>query len=589
MKLLNIIQKNFKILFRSKISALIVFLGPLLLILLVGLAFNNAAQAKISIGVYSPKYTDLAESLLKKFQDNKYDVTRLNSEQECIDALKYSTIHACLIFPADFVASTEKSSEITFYADYSEINLVYIILDIIGRQVIAESTDISADLVSRLVNKIEDTKLKLNAHKNILMNFNQSEVKAKAQLDAVSSDLGTMNMSFDFGLLSTAPMVSQLNQIDSSASQIKSLLSSITGELQGENVSGIVFSDIDEASNITDAIKSYVKGQTSSGNSSNSTQIDQSLQTMINSLGNSILSLKSEFDKANMQKQSVSMDVNKALSILSNNFDYISDLFKETDDMIANIETLKITNTTVIAAPITTKIKSITKEGTHFNYLFPLLITLTMMITGILLASTIVITEKRSKAFFRNHISPTQLSLFSLGTYFTSLIVIGMQLLIFIITAAYLFKIDLMANIATTLIVLFVMITLYIVLGMMIGSFFKSAETSALGAVTFSSILLFFSKAILPLENMPDLLRSIAQFNPFVINIDLLNKSIFFNMQLDILWGSLKYIMIYIAVIGVLLVVVQRILRSYMLFKIHKAAPTPKEIEQEQNKLEKLS
>ena len=48
MEILKLIEKNLKILFRNKFSAFIVVLGPILIILLAGLAFNNSSEYKFN-------------------------------------------------------------------------------------------------------------------------------------------------------------------------------------------------------------------------------------------------------------------------------------------------------------------------------------------------------------------------------------------------------------------------------------------------------------------------------------------------------------------------------------------------------------
>ena len=52
MKIFEIVKKDFKILIRSKLSALIILLGPLIIVSLIGMAFNNSSVNNIKIGTY---------------------------------------------------------------------------------------------------------------------------------------------------------------------------------------------------------------------------------------------------------------------------------------------------------------------------------------------------------------------------------------------------------------------------------------------------------------------------------------------------------------------------------------------------------
>ena len=60
----EIIKKDFKLLVRSKSSALVVLLGPLLIIFLVGLAFNTSSMYNLKVSVYSESYSDLTNSVI---------------------------------------------------------------------------------------------------------------------------------------------------------------------------------------------------------------------------------------------------------------------------------------------------------------------------------------------------------------------------------------------------------------------------------------------------------------------------------------------------------------------------------------------
>ena len=123
--LFKIIKKNLKLLIRSKSSALIIILGPLLVIFLVGIAFDNISQYSLKIGTYSESYSDLSDSLIAKLTDKDFRVTKFNTEQACIEKVKTSHTHACIVFPKDLEIVAGKTSEVVFHVDYSKLNLIY--------------------------------------------------------------------------------------------------------------------------------------------------------------------------------------------------------------------------------------------------------------------------------------------------------------------------------------------------------------------------------------------------------------------------------------------------------------------------------
>src|SRR3989344_9451306 len=101
-KLRRIIQKNFRLLLRSKTSALIILLGPLILISLIGLAFSNSEPYGVTVATYAPEYNELSTSILSTMNEQRFPVERIVTEETCIQRVKQSKAHNCLEFPRAF-------------------------------------------------------------------------------------------------------------------------------------------------------------------------------------------------------------------------------------------------------------------------------------------------------------------------------------------------------------------------------------------------------------------------------------------------------------------------------------------------------
>jgi ABC-type uncharacterized transport system permease subunit len=84
---------------------------------------------------------------------------------------------------------------------------------------------------------------------------------------------------------------------------------------------------------------------------------------------------------------------------------------------------------------------------------------------------------------------------------------------------------------------------------MLVGYLFKSEETVVLATFSIGSLLLFFSGTILPLETLPDYIRSVADMNPFVLGEGVLKKIMLFNLGFSELGFALQAVLIYIAVL----------------------------------------
>ena len=76
--MIELVLKNFKLLIRSKTSALIILVGPLFIIFLIGTAFNTTGLHNVRIGVFANTYTDLSEDLIEDLRDNEFIVEKLS-------------------------------------------------------------------------------------------------------------------------------------------------------------------------------------------------------------------------------------------------------------------------------------------------------------------------------------------------------------------------------------------------------------------------------------------------------------------------------------------------------------------------------
>ena len=95
-KMLAVVGKNLKLLFRSKMSALIIIFGPLLVTLFVGIAFNNTTLFNLKISVYSPQYDNLTESFLVKLREQQFSVSQYSTPEQCVESIKHGAAHAVI-------------------------------------------------------------------------------------------------------------------------------------------------------------------------------------------------------------------------------------------------------------------------------------------------------------------------------------------------------------------------------------------------------------------------------------------------------------------------------------------------------------
>lgn len=540
MKLLRIIEKNFKIFIRSKVSALIIFLGPLLLVSLIGMSFSNSQLPGLSVGVYAPDYTDLTNSIISKIEENKFSIQKFDVKDDCINSVKKGDQGICLVFPEKM---DKTNNEVSFIVDYSKMNLVWIVLDVINSRVSERATELRQSYADDLLNRVVQTKDDLTKQKTSSEGLSKKQSDAKSAVGSATSSVDEINPSTDFGSdvevsEAQSSLSSIISKIDSAKSKIASAKSAVSG-------SGISEEDEDDINGELSSASSYLVGALSylEGNKS-----INSIEFMITELSSALTNAKSQLETIKAKKDTIKGDLVTLDSNIADSIKSIDELTKSTNDMLSRLENVKSSDAATIVSPIKTKIEPVTTQETHFNYLFPTLIVLIIMITAVLLSSTLVMNEKKSKSVFRNFITPTSDFIFNFGTFLTAFLAILIQVAIFLLISSLFFQTDVLTSLGQSSLVLILIVSAFILLGMLIGYLFKSEETYVLAAITVCALLMFLSSTIMPIETISDSIRMIAAYTPFVVSENLLRQVMFFNFGLGSLIKELCILIAYVAV-----------------------------------------
>ena len=493
-----IIKKNFKLLIRSRSSALVVILGPLFVVLLMGIAFNSSGLYDINVGVYSKSYSNLSDDLINGLKSERFSVVKYEAEEKCINSVKRTESHLCVVFPDNMAVSNNNKNEILFYVDYSRINLVYTIVDLLSRKLQTKESELSFKLAETLINKVNEAKGELSGKESTLNAVAANNDAVKEKVQSTSDKLSVLDLSGNISTMNFTQVYDEISNIQTS-----------------NNLSNSSFSTLNE---LIDSIKTKANVAFTKLNNAKTT-----VDTGVSDLG----SIKStlEQDKENI------LSVKSGVSNVVNNFNAIS-----------------VTDPNAIASPFITSIKPVTEEKTHLGNLFPAMMVLVVMLISILLSSTVVLNERKSKAYFRNFITPTNDYMFVIADFITNLIIVIAQLIIIFFIANYFLKNALFNVLFDFSIVIILIASVFILLGMILGYVFKTQETATLGSLFIGSALLFFSNTILPLESIPDNIKSIVLFNPFVVSENILRELIIFKLGLGSVMSYVYILIIFFAV-----------------------------------------
>ena len=495
--LVGLIKKNLKLLLRSKSSALIVLLGPLLIIGLVGAAFNTTNFYNINVGVYTGEYNELTLSVLDELEDKNFNVMKIESKEKCISKIKRSELHVCAVFPNDMQIGSEEG--VVFFVDKTRMNIVWVIIDSISSKVSAKTSELSKELTNVLLSTLSETRGLIKERQGSVVGAIESNMELDTKIGESTTVLKELDLEYSTSDLGLGAVKSELT----------SAISSV-GATQDD------FSDVYEA--IVDVEnKSY--GVSSKFNDA---------RGKVSEILGSLTTLGGEVK--------ISVDtMHQVAAIMAS--------------IMGKINTIAVTEAESIVTPIKTTIEPIIAEKTHLSNMFPTLLVLVIMFIGILLSSTLVVREKTSSSYFRNFITPTSDGMFMMGDFLTNLFVLFLQMAVIFLVSLIFFKEALSSVWFNSTFVILLIVSVFVFLGMFIGNIFSSEETNTLGAISVGSILLFFSSTILPLETLPATIRSVANLNPFVIGESMLKEIMLFNADLFVVFEGIVILLVYILIL----------------------------------------
>lgn len=460
------VEKDFKVFGRSKISAFITVVIPLLIVLLVSIAFNSASFHGIEIGVYVPQETDLTNSILKNFEEKGYSILKYSSSADCENSVKKGETQTCIVFPENF-SGKENTEKIDFYVDESRMDIAYILIEEIKTEISERSSELSYDMVEDLVQGLDETK-------NNLPEYQEELEEVRNKLDSISSSA---------------------EEISSSSPDYDNLMDSLN-----------------EAEDIVSGMNDSISGVSDlEAEISNAISEMEEIQEEGSSLDSSAESISSE-------SETVSASLN--------------DLDNQIKNLIQELEDIRVTEVGKIVSPIETEIHSVSEDSKNLDYLFPTLLSLMVMFAGIVLASILVIKEKKSRARFRNFITPTSNITFILAMYFSALIILLFQFAVLLSGLIIVAEASISHLLPNLGVALFFSATAFIFLGMTIGYLFRTEETGILIAISVISLLIIFSNTILPIESISAGFQQIAHYNPLVISSGILKQLILFEESL---------------------------------------------------------
>jgi len=558
MKVFKVTAKNLKLLMRSKTSMLVIVLGPLMIMLLVGFAFSNNSVSKLNIGYYSNGSTNLTSSFVTALAENpSFALINYTSEKQCVDMIEQGKVHLCVIFPNDFRLDNNKTNELQFYVDQSRMNFVYSVIDTVSSKVDVTSTQLSYQMTNDLISVIADTKQSHNAQ---LLNL----LKLKSSLNNVSTKLSVVQSRLEGMDFSETKI--DTTDLEKSSAALKISVDNLISESKKVIVAGNTIAANGSCNNVTPFRSELSSFKDLVNTNSTNTGLD-SLLTSVDELSSNVDLLNLKISKIKTATGNSSTDVAQNIVALNSIKTSIDDLKASIESNNAKINALKITNAESIVNPIKTTIKPVSAKSGNLSFIFPYFIILIILFVGVMLSGNLIIMEKTSRAYFRNFTTPTKDLTFVMSIFLTSFIVVLLQLIFILALAYYFLNAAILTAPALTILLLFGAISLFILVGMVIGYASNNQDSATMVGISVGSVLLFLSNLILPIESMSPVIQNISKYNPYVLCSELLKKLTIFGASFSDVYLDFIIIAAYIILLFILVMIIEKALKIHFISK----------------------
>ncbi|MFW5865499.1 MAG: ABC transporter permease [Nanoarchaeota archaeon] len=563
MKFFTTLSKNFKVLFRQKTSLISIILGPLLIIFLIGIAFNSSSTIDITIGYHTPDNSTLSNEFIYVLEKDDYTTKSYPDNSSCIEDLKNGIVHTCIIFPENFKIEKGSTENIEFFVDNSRTNLVYTVIEKVSERIDLKKDQLSMNLTSALTDTMDKSSSNIDSVLGMLIKVkkrtaDQSDAIVSVSKDLEDVDLGSGNASLNVkkDILDIEKIQNNLYEdVSSTVTSAREVISVIRSK---DNVSHIE-TDLADLEDDIDDLNQTAFTKTKQG----SDKITD-LMVKISDASSKIDMLKSKLESASTttQESIESLDeVSSSLDSINEDLDTMKLRLEKAHSALKNVD---ITSSEQIINPVQTTIKTVSSSN-NISMLFPYVLILIIMFVGLLLSSTLVVVEKKSRAAFRVFTTPTHDEFFIITTFITSFIIVLFQTVV-ILGAVSVFGVDLIgANLPMNILILILASSIFIMLGMCLGYLLPTQQSSNMASITLGAIFLFLSNLVLPLENISPYLRNIAEFNPYVLSSEALRQSILFSMDINALWFDIAILFGYSIIIFIIIIFVQKISKMHFL------------------------
>ena len=546
-------KKDVNRLFSSQFSAGLLIAGPLLLIGLVGFAFQSNNLTDVTVGIHNEidGFDNTIQSLI---QQNGFNATFYDDQTPCIDENKQGITAACLS-----LTGNQSNLQADVYLDFSRSQFAAAVLG----EVKTVFDDLQRRKLSEFADELQSNAADLDTQLTTFQDELASTETAITDMQDTVNNVNTSLQSANKSLGSIPEIQRRLNNIDNQLNETEQYLTQIDGSVQDNQDAvetqqerattlldqrgcGDSYAEIesltddeiaatlntadqptcvlvwnykryfDERAATLDDIEAGISLQQDKINTYQNQRENISEQPLTALIGD-------EVQQARQRQRRIQGNLSQGLQRLQSGLD-------ESSAQLTSLRNADLLDTLQGADnavnPVNVNVNR-HDELQNLDILFPGILTTLASFVGILVGSVLVMKERVSNAGFRNAISPFPTSLLQFSSTITGGMISAIQVIVVLLVGITVFGLE---TVFTVSIIPFLIFTgiIYTILGQIIGRLAPNQEVSALLSIITAVLFLLFSNLITPLEKLHPVLGDIFAFTPFNLTMESLRRQLIF-------------------------------------------------------------
>lgn len=539
MLLFSLVGKNLKVLLRSKSSASIVLLGPILIMILAGLAFDHHTEYRFTVGVRSDTALDGqydGRSGTQEFIDElkeDFNVEHYGNRNDCLKAVISGRIHACVDFPEGFSDVGDSQQTIGLYTDGSKFAIVESVTSSLEDTIRKKGRSVSAELTSSLLEGIDDANTALeNLQDRQLADLQIHLLDFQRDFSVIKTQLRRLEIQSSSG--NTLPAYSSAG----AQAEVDALYLFVSNALDDLEQNMMAISALAQANpQMSAAAADGLRAARDFRREFQGMQANRSsgeLHRLLGSIVQEAQQAQSQLALVKNTSQGLDMTIDVMSVNLESMIAQIDESMRSAQIAFDSLSSSSVRNAQVIAVPYVIERNDVVQARSKLIYLLPVLLCLVVLFSSMLLSSIFVVLEKKSPASFRNFAAPVGNTIQVFSVLVTTTIILLVQAIISFGITILVFSLPVSIGWVYGIAVVLLCVGVFSSIGMMVGYIFSTEQTSTIAASCLASIFLVFSEVFLPLEALPATFKTIVSYSPFVLSVDLLREVIIFHQQPDL-------------------------------------------------------